>query len=382
MKRKNVFIILSLILSLFLISGCESNGNSNGGDNLEKQNVEDDNKDKNDNKENDKDKNNQENEEKSDISSYYPLKENIRYIYKGEGNEYAPFTSYMDYKKGNRAQYRIDNSGTVLAEIIEVTDNEIRKVLSKGEVYYREDLLGEGAKGEKDKPVTEVLLKAPIKEGNSWELEDGSVRTITNISADVSTPLGDYKAIEVTTKGQGEGKTIDYYAKDVGLVKTIFVSNGMEVSSTIEKIEEDAKLTQKIRFFYPNVDDERLHYIERDVEFKTNDVSRIKLEEAYKNALKDKDAIALTKNTKINYLYLNQDGMVYIDLSKDFVEEMNAGSGYESQILDSVATTFGYYYGAKKVVLTIDGGDYESGHIILEKGDHLEVRSEDAVSKD
>lgn len=387
MKKKSIFIILSLMLSLFLISGCESNGSSNGENNVEKPNVDDsvNDKDKNNNKDDknkDEDKDNQEDEVNNDLSSYYPLKENTRYIYQGNGNEYAPFNSYMDYKKGNKAQFRVDNGGTVLAEVIEVTNNEIRKVLSTAEAYYREDLLREGVENDKRKPITEVLLKAPLKKDNSWKLEDGSTRTITNLSADVSTPLGNYKAIEVTRKGDSPGKSIEYYAKGVGLVKTMYVSEEMEVSSTLEKIEEDAKLTQNIRFFFADVDDEKLHYVERDVDFKTNDISRIKLQEAYKNALKDKDATVLTKNTKINYLYLNQDGMVYIDLSKDFIEEMNAGSGYESQILDSVATTFGYYYGAQNVVLTIDGGDYESGHIVLEKGDHLEVHSEGAVSKD
>lgn len=136
-----------------------------------------------------------------------------------------------------------------------------------------------------------------------------------------------------------------------------------------------------MKFFYPDIDDERLHYKERDVEFKTDDIARTILENSYKEVLQDTQSIVLTESTKINYLYLNNDGMVYIDLNKAFLTEMNAGSGYESQILQSLAATFGSYYGVNRVVLTIDGGNYESGHIVLEKGDYLEFNAEDAVLK-
>ena len=37
-----------------------------------------------------------------------------------------------------------------------------------------------------------------------------------------------------------------------------------------------------------------------------------------------------SENTRINSLYLNRDGMVYIDLNRAFVDDMNAGSGVEA----------------------------------------------------
>ena len=94
--------------------------------------------------------------------------------------------------------------------------------------------------------------------------------------------------------------------------------------------------------------------------------------EAYKELPKEAGPV-LTKNTKVNYLYLNDDGMVYIDLSSDFIKEMNAGAGYEGMILQSLVNTFGDYYGANKVMLTIEGKPYESGHVVLEKFEPLEV---------
>jgi len=70
---------------------------------------------------------------------------------------------------------------------------------------------------------------------------------------------------------------------------------------------------------------------------------------------------------------------VYIDLNQAFLTEMNAGSGYEAMILQSIANTFGQYYNAQKVYLTIDNKLYESGHISMKKGEFIKVKVEDAV---
>lgn len=384
MKRKTLLISLILILSLVLLSACSSSDNTNNPDKEENSDLgQGEDKDKTNNENSDKNKDedkDKKDEEDLDIRNYYPIKKDTRYTYKGSGNEFASYSVYTEYTDEDRniIQQRVDNGGTVLAEIIEVKDGEIRKIFSRSESYYRENLIRDSILENIKKEDKEILLKEPIEKGNSWTLNDGRVRVITNVSADVSTIKGKYEAVEVTTSGPVDSKTpndktVDYYVKDIGLVKSIFSSDAMKVTSELKDIEDDAKLIQKINFFYPDINDEKLHYTEKEIIFKTNDVTRIKLEEAYKKALENVDSVVLTENTKINSLYLNNYGMVYIDLSKEFIEEMNAGAGYESKILESVADTFGNYYYSGKVVLTIDGGNYESGHILLEKGDYLEV---------
>lgn len=318
-------------------------------------------------------------DEVSQISSYYPIKENTRYIYEGVGNEYASYETYAFYTEDNKVQRRVDNGGTVTAEIVEVGKNEITKLLLKPETYYREDFLKENITDSKEKKYNEILLKEPLEKGNSWKLDDGRKRTITNVTAEIDVLGNKHKAIEVTTEGSDNSKTMDYYVKDIGLVKSMFVAEGMEVSSTLKEIQEDYVFTQNIKFFYPNIEDGKLYHKDSDVDFKTNDITRETLAKAYKEVLTD--TVVLTENTKINYLYLNKDGMVYIDLNKAFLTEMNAGAGYESMILDSIATTFGNYYGVDKVMLTIDGGNYESGHIVLDKGEYLSV-DKDAISRE
>jgi len=218
----------------------------------------------------------------------------------------------------------------------------------------------------------EILLMEPLVKGTTWTLKDSSVRTITNTSVDVTTPAGTYKAIEVTTESP-DGKTVNYYAKDVGLVKSLFSSGENEISSSLSKIEENVPLVQKINFYYPNINDSKIYYESKDISFKTNDITKQTLEKAYKEVVNSNVGKVFTTNTKINSLYLNKDKMVYIDLSRAFLSEMNAGAAYEKMILQSVADTFGNYYNSEKVVLTLDNAFYESGHIAMGKGEFIKV---------
>ena len=303
------------------------------------------------------------------------MKENTRYVYEGTGNEYAPYNVMIDYVKEGKIQQRSDNGGTMMVNIVELTNGKLIRTYSRGEAYYRENLL-ESESGEE-----EILLMEPLKEGTAWELKDARVRTITNTAADVSTPYGNYKAIEVTTKGP-HGQTMDYYVKDIGLVKTISKSEGMEVSSSLSKIEENAPFVQTTPFFYPNIDDDRLYYTNKAFYFHTNDITKNALEKAYKENVPSSKNLnpVFSKNTKINSLYLNNDGNLYLDLNQAFLTEMNAGSGIEAMILQSIVNTFGHYYGVEKVYLTIENEPYSSGHFSMDKGEFFHVEPiEDAI---
>lgn len=342
--KKNI-VIFSFILLLIFSFGCASNITDKNAD-----------KDSQDLK----------------VEEYYPIKENVKYIYEGNGNEYASYNIYIDYTSESRLQQRVDNGGTVMAKVIEVNDGKVTRLLSRGEAYYRENLLN--TKGEEE----EVLLMEPLVKGTSWTLNDSRVRTITDTSANIETPSGTYKAMEVTTEGLKD-RTIDYYAKGVGLVKSVFISEGMEVTSSLSKIEENTSLIQNISFFYPNADDSNIYYVDKDVIFNTNDITKQVLGSSYKDVIEAKFGQEFDTNIKINSLYLNKDGMVYIDMSEAFITEMNAGAGYESMILKSLANTFGKYYNVEKVILTVDNNLYQSGHIAMEKGEFLKVDYENAI---
>lgn len=311
--------------------------------------------------------------EAATVGDYFPIRENLRYVYQGEGIEYASYDVYTDYTSDTKLQQRINNSGSELVQVIEIADGMASVVFRREDCYYRENFLDKAGGTE------EVLLKEPLETGTSWPLSDGSVRTITGTDVIVDTPSGSYAAVAVETVYADGGKKADYYAKGIGLVKSVSSGESYKVTSSLSEIQEDVSFKQTVRFYYPNINDSKLYYKEREISFKTNDITRKVLETAYKEQFEGQPGKVFSESTKINSLYLNDDGMVYLDLSKEFISEMNAGSAYESMILQSAANTFGEYYGIDKVILTIDNGLYESGHIKLEKGQYLSVKTDDGT---
>lgn len=311
------------------------------------------------------------------IQDYFPLKENLKYIYSGKGNEYASYAVYTDYISMSRVQQRLNNGGTETVSVIELKDGKLTRLLSREESYYRENLLE--AKGGDE----EILLKEPVVTGNSWKLKDTRNRTITNTSAEVSTPAGNFKAIEVTTSGP-DNKTMDYYAKNIGLVKTVFIAENSEVSSALEKIEENAYLKQKINFYYPKAKDQKIYFVNKEVTFKTNDITKKTLEQIYKNIAAEQAGKEYGTDIKINSLYLNKDSMVYLDMNSAFITRINKSAlpaAYEKLVLQSIANTAGIYYNVKNVIITIENKPYKSNNLTYKSGEPIKVNLEGAVAE-
>jgi hypothetical protein len=361
------FFIVVFLMGNLVGCGLDSGHNSSGNNNGKNQNKANNNDNSSGNKENKEPKTNLET-----INDYFPMKKNTRYVFEGAGNEFASYDVFNDYISGKKVQQRINNGGTSKVNVLERNSGKLTRVYSRGEAYYRENLLN------KNGDEKEIILMEPLKKGTTWKLNDGRTRTITNIAVDLTTPTGTYKAIEVTTESSKD-KTIDYYAKNVGLVKSVFVSGGTQISSTLTKIEENVPLVQNIHFFYPNINDSKLYYKSEPISFYTNEITRNVLADAYKKPINNQSGVVFSKNAGINSLYLNSDGYVYIDLNQAFVAEMNAGSGYEAMILQSVVNTVGQYYQAEKVYLTIDNKPYQSGHIQMGKGEYFKVQTQNSV---
>lgn len=309
------------------------------------------------------------------IEDYYPLNNNAKYDYEGTGNEYASYEVFVEYTSANKIQQRVDNGGTVMARVLELKDGKLTRLLSKGETYYRENLL------DRKDGAEEIILMEPLQKGTTWTLADGRVRSITSISTQVTTPLGTYDAIEVVTEGPN-GNVTDYYAKNIGLVKSIFASEGVEVVSSLKSMEVNATRVELLQFYFPNVEQGKIYLKNKQVFFKTNDITAEVLEKAYKAAIVSNLNLVFGVNTKINRLKLNDGGKVEIDLNTAFVAEMNAGAAYESMILQCIANTFGNYYNVEEIILTIDNHVYSSGHIELKEGESIHVNYEGVIELD
>jgi hypothetical protein len=303
------------------------------------------------------------------VGDYYPIQENVLYCYDGEGSEYAGYKTYIDYTNENSLQLRDLNGGTVITRVVRVAEDKVMLLYSREESYYRENALDLGAE-----ESGEILLMAPIRQGASWTQPEGSVSTITDIAAQVETPAGSYEAVCVETQN-GDFKTLRYFAKGIGLVKTVFRSGDMEVYSALTEISKDVPFTQTVRFYYPDAQSGRMYYRDSELSFRTNDDTAKKLTAAYKEDFSGRPGTVLTKNTVINSLYRDAEGILHIDLNAAFVAEMDGGSSYETLVLQSLANTFGTYYEVQKVIPTIDGALYESRHMVFEQGAYLTVNT-------
>ena len=306
----------------------------------------------------------------AEISDYYPFLEDTRLVYEGRGNEFAGRKIYFDFVKDKQAQLRVDTGGTTLAQVVEIKNGELRRLASQEGFYYWQELKVE------DDSDYEVLLKEPLTKGTTWTLQDGRKRYISGENVEVTTPQGDYEALEVTTEGK-EYKQIDYYAKDIGLVLSQHKSGDVVIETLLKDIERDQAVKQQIKFFYPDFAAEEVKYTTREVEFKTNDSpEKIFTAELRKEAPEGLTAV-MSENTTINNIELNrEDKIVKVDFSKELLTDMNAGHLLESLIVQSLVDTLGRYYQVDKVYFSLDGKAYESGHMMLEEGDYFEVEED------
>lgn len=302
------------------------------------------------------------------ISDYFPFLSNTDFYFVGEGNEYASYHMYYDYinESTGRAQLRINNGGSETVQVLEIKDGKLSIINTQEETYYRDNLL--------DKTNTDftetVLLMEPLIAGTSWTLPDGRKSSITGIDVSITTPYGEFAALEVTTENEA-GTTKEYYAKDFGLVYKVIDIGDTHITSALSERTTDTPFMQKVQIYQWNFDED-MKSNEVEFELYTNDITRVKFEEFLKLGSDDSQGLIST-NTSINSMYLGSDNIAYIDFSRKLVEEMNAGSGFEMQILQCITNTIGNYYGVNDVYLTLDGETYESGHIAMSKGETFKV---------
>lgn len=315
-------------------------------------------------------------EETLTIEDYFPLEADTEYVYEGEGNEYAAYRRFIDYidVKNKKLQTRTNNGGTETVRVLQIMNGSLSVIYHVDECYYRADFMNQATGDD-----SEVLLMEPLIKGTKWILRDGSIRSITGEKVPVTTPYGNFEALEVTTEDESGGTTKDYYAVDLGLVKSLYQSEGLEISSELSAVNKDTALTQQFMLFYADAD-EKIYSVQSGLSLKTGTDIRSALEEAMKKEPPKPSHLPLiSSNTKLNSLTLEKDNTVHADFSGEFVTEMNAGAGYETLILQGVTNTLSNYFGTSKVLITLDGKPYESGHILMGEGEVFEVNMDQVV---
>lgn len=272
--------------------------------------------------------------------------QNKTLVYEGLGNEFADYEVFLEFTSNDSIQRRIMNPGTTSVEVLTINSDSIVRTFHQAERYYVYNNLD-------DVNDNEIMLKDPIEVGTKWDVNDGT-REITEIGVEIFTDVKTYDAVEVKVV-KNDMITLEYYAKDIGLIKSVFNPGPEEITSTLKEITTEPLLVT-IDLFYPGED----LINNSNISFETNDAFVNLLENEYKKEFQDV-ASPLTADTDINNITIVED-VLYIDLSDDFVEETNAGADYEQLTIQSVVNTFGKFYDKNKIILTIDNGPYVSGH--------------------
>ena len=69
----------------------------------------------------------------------------------------------------------------------------------------------------------------------------------------------------------------------------------------------------------------------------------------------------------------DENKILCIDFKNEFINLDEVGAESEDLILKSILKTFAEVYDVKKIRITVNGENYESGHIEMEDGDYFDV---------
>lgn len=310
--------------------------------------------------------------ETSTIRDYYPFEKNSLMDYEGKGNEFAEMKRFIEFIDQDSIQIKEMNPGTDFVKVLELKDGILREVFGEGEFYHFENML------DNNRNMDNIILKEPLQVGNSWEDSEGNIVEITDLNKAVETPLKSFRALEVTTNYEDYIVKRDYYVKGVGFVASIYEDGEFKVETLLRSIENKGMETT-IKAYYPMSNDIAIRYSNKTIVFNTNDNIKTILEKLFKEPESDKLLPSISKNTTIKSINLNRDTwIVNVDFSKEFKEDMNAGSSYEGIIIDSIVNTLGDFYDSDKVYIAVEGEPYESGHLQLREGEFFEVNTNNA----
>lgn len=128
----------------------------------------------------------------------------------------------------------------------------------------------------------------------------------------------------------------------------------------------------KIKIYYPDEQQEKLITRDINLDLKSDDKNEKILDELKKSKV-------IKSDTEIKNINLESESdqdknkILCIDFKNEFINLNEVGSESENLILKSILKTFAEVYDVKKIRLTIDGKNYESGHIEMEDGDYFNV---------
>ena len=328
------------------------------------------------------------------IDEYFPFVQGAHYVYE-RSDALGTSSTYNMYVEGNKMQRITDAGVHRVSEVLEYSNGELTVNYASDTISCYENFIDIVS----GYPM--VILKEPLQIGNTWETYSGAtikgvakgLCAITDVNVEIETPHGKVTAIEVSTELENGYTNVDYYAKGIGLVKNGYFIKGFVTESTnestanitrMEDVTTDALLKSfetgkdyefTLNLYSPSENADELNITEFNYTFDPSVTKEQLFENLFKNLDGDENFRVISPNTKVNSIKIvratstdpdtnksTETTTVYLDLSKDFSDDMNAGSGYELLLLESLSTTLKEFFRAGEFVLSIDGAPYVSNH--------------------
>lgn len=140
----------------------------------------------------------------------------------------------------------------------------------------------------------------------------------------------------------------------------------------IEEIKDEV-ITKDANIYYYDVVNDKIIYLQTNIEITNKEVATALVNKLKKSPTSD-IAPAINENISLKSAKLDQpNDVITLDFSSDFIEKQNLGGGAESSTLKAICNTFGDYFNVSKVIITLDGKPYSSGHIVKGEGEAFEV---------
>ncbi|MFV0502415.1 MAG: GerMN domain-containing protein [Lachnospirales bacterium] len=303
--------------------------------------------------------------EENSVKDYFMFKENSLYVYTSEDSPLYNQEMFMVYSDETSLEWKIkvDSMTQEFSNLAVLNVDAYDLSFSDNMKNYREPL------SNRESNAFNTIISGPIEVGTAWQVNNWSTAEIISVDEEVTVPFGTFKALKIVTNQTDGSYKEEYYAKDIGLIKTVYSTTGKEeMSSSLSEIRENTPMELDFRRFDYNAATDEIATSVNKLAISYNPDYYGELEKLMKVVPDDNFVPLLSENTKINSIKVADDfSLATIDLSKDFLEEVNLGSAIEDRVLTSIAYTIGVFYSADSVLITIDGETYESGHIRLDE---------------
>lgn len=302
------------------------------------------------------------------IADYFPFQENTLYKYIGVGSDFLTQDEFMLYANDSGAQILASNiDHDINTDVYRMEDGKLKVIFMSYEYFY-DNLLDTAD----IKNMT--ILQEPLELGRTWPYDsEGAISEITNLNAKTIVPLGEFDALEVTTTHYDVVRR-DYYAPGVGLIQTSYDLGSTKISRDLSEIIWNASKTVEIDICVVNTTLGRLEFEKRPLTLTSN----IDFVQYFNTLLKEPLPVdyqpMLPGNSSIRSMSVDWPNVLLtVDLSKDYVQNIDVGAGIESDMLQALANTLGNFYNVWNVEILLDGNRYESGHILRHEGEYWEV---------